>query len=350
MVSSDPNTVFAYGGKLNSTPNYTPSNLLKLDLTTVPGKWAVLPSGPGAPPISRYGHAMTIRNNIIYFFGGFLNLPETKLQPNIVPLFNVSWYNTLTDQWGTNMATGDNPAGRKYHTATLIGNTSSVLIYGGTGLANLQALPLLDYIYIYDLDEHKYTKVKPDGGGPGARIGHSAIFYQNKVIISFGYDGSGNILNDSHILDVSQPYTPSWINDNNNNNTNSTDPGSNRHSTSLATGAVVGIVIGVVAIVAIMGILAFLFYKKRHHRHDDPFDSYVPPPQDFNIEFPPTMFPDNNDHNKGNHIDNSSGLQQGSVDPAPSYPPAKPHQVFPTTKPHEDVPARPSTVKPLGSD
>jgi hypothetical protein len=42
---------------------------------------------------------MVVRNGMIYFFGGFLDLPEVNLQPNIIPLFNVTFYNTATGKY-----------------------------------------------------------------------------------------------------------------------------------------------------------------------------------------------------------------------------------------------------------
>jgi hypothetical protein len=94
---------------------------------------------------------MIIRKETIYFFGGFLSLPEINLQPNVIGLFNVSWYNTITgmfypkvnltalllislfltvdvDQWGMDVGSGTgNPTPRKYHTATLSKCTPQLL-------------------------------------------------------------------------------------------------------------------------------------------------------------------------------------------------------------------------------
>ncbi|CAO3582097.1 unnamed protein product [Absidia cylindrospora] len=345
MVASDANTVWAYGGKLNSTPNYTPSNLLKLDLSAAPGTWTILPAGQGSPPISRYGYDLVLRNGMIYFFGGFLDLAELNLQPNIVPLFNVTFYNTVTDQWGTIQSTGDKISPRKDHTATLIEGTNKVLIYGGTNIANLQALPLSDYSFIYDLDQHTYTQINLDaGGGAGPRMGHSAISYKQNIFILFGYDGSGNILGDTHVLDVSNPNTPVWAGASQNNNTgpnpgNSTDPSTIGSSTGLGSGAIAGIVVGVVAALAIAGALAFIFFRKRRNQNNNEFDYYVPPPQDFTADVNPAMFPENNDKYQ----------QQQSVtssDPVPSYPTTKPHENQPESVMMDQMPK----VKPAAND
>ncbi|ORZ26029.1 hypothetical protein BCR42DRAFT_401437 [Absidia repens] len=348
MIASDANTVLAYGGKLNSTPNYTPSNLLKLDLSVAPGTWTILPAGQGSPPISRYGYEMVFRNGIIYFFGGFLDLPETNLQPNIVPLFNVTWYNTATDQWGTIQSTGDKISPRKDHTATLIEGTNKVLIYGGTNIANLQALPVSDYSFIYDLDDHTYKQIDlSNGGGAGPRVGHSAISYKQTVFILFGYDGSGNILSDTHVLDVSNPNAPTWAGASQNNNPNpgnSTDPPIHGDSsTGLATGAIAGIVVGVVAALAIAGALGFIFYRKRRNQNNNEFDYYVPPPQDFTTDVTPTMFPENNDKY---HNQDQQQQSDTSNDPVPTYPTTKPHDNQPESVMMEQMPK----VKPAAND
>ncbi|KAI8336073.1 hypothetical protein BC941DRAFT_428264 [Chlamydoabsidia padenii] len=262
MVSSDANTVWAYGGKLNN--GYATASLMKLVL---PNTWSYIDGRQFAPPVSPYGHASIIKGSTIYFFGGFYNLPEINLQPNPVPLFNVSWYNTATDQWGMDVGTGNNnPTPRKYHTASLIEGSSKVLIYGGTNVANLQALPIQDYCYIYDLDTKIYTSVNMTGDiGAGPRIGHSAILYKQSIFILFGYDANGNIQNDAHVIDVSNPGAPIWAGQsrdtgNNGTNTNNNNNGtlasnnassSNSPSSGIGSGAIAGIVVGVVGAAAV---------------------------------------------------------------------------------------------------
>lgn len=65
-----------------------------------------------------------------------------------------------------------------------------------------------------------------------------------------GYDGSGNILSDSHVLDVSVPESPVWAGQ-------SQPPGGpgqiggDTEDSGLGTGAIVGIAIGCVAFVAV---------------------------------------------------------------------------------------------------
>ncbi|KAI8099368.1 uncharacterized protein BX664DRAFT_321097 [Halteromyces radiatus] len=359
MISTDNNTVWAYGGKLNGTQNFVQSEILKGDLSKNPAMWSLFPNGLGVPVTSRYGYAAICRNGVINFFGGFLELPEVNLQPNIIPMQNITFYNTHTDQWGSLTASGDTPTPRKAHTATYIPGTGKVLIYGGTNKANLQALPVSDYAYLYDMDQHAYTKLDLSAGnGAGSRMGHSAVLYNRSIFIMFGYDGSGNINDDTHILDVSNASMPVWAGQSSvvsNNGTNETSTNSNG---SIGAGGIAGIVVGVVAAAGIAGAFAFFCYRKRRNRNKNEFDYYVPPPQDFNNDIPPTMFPENTDKNSNNNSNNNNnnnnhlntdGYQTPSVEysePAPSYPATKPHDPqtefvrltnLPTIKPSENV-------------
>lgn len=80
-----------------------------------------------------------------------------------------------------------------------------------------------------------------------------AIFYQDKVFISYGYDTRGNIVNDTHTLNVSNPDNLLWVGENHNNNT--TDPGSGSDnsggSKQLSSGAIAGIVIACLVVVMV---------------------------------------------------------------------------------------------------
>ncbi|ORZ12713.1 hypothetical protein BCR42DRAFT_419820 [Absidia repens] len=338
MVASDANTVWAYGGKLNGTSNAAPNNILKMDISSGTPVWNVLPMSRNGPPISRYGHAQAMRNNVIYFFGGFLNLPEQNLKPNVVTFNSLTWYNTQSDQWGNVPTNGDIPTPRKYLTATLLPNSSQVLLYGGTATAKLQALPLSDYCYIYDANKHQYTAINlTKNGGAGGRIGHSAVAYKNRLLILMGYDGGGNILNDVHALDISNPEHPVWAGE----TPPPSDPDAttipdNSDSQGLATGAIVGIVIGCVAFVAIVGAGIFLWYRKRRQRENSNVD-YITPPQDFQLDVPPTMFAENTAYPTKKEPDHDHSVDQ-SNDPVPSYPVTKPHEEetnseLPRTKP-----------------
>ncbi|CAO3582112.1 unnamed protein product [Absidia cylindrospora] len=216
LVATNSNTVWGYGGKMqNSTDsqnstNSTSNSTLKLDLSTLPGTWITQAKSSYAPPSNRYGHAVVARKSMLYYFGGFMAPTSTNSTSQPVPLKNIDFYNTITDQWGIITASGSPPNSRKYHTATLIG-ASSVLVYGGTGVDQPQSLPTLDIAYTFDLDDHIYRKIDLNSiGGAGPRCGHSAVLYEDNVFILFGYDSSGNLQNDVHLLDVSDPTEPIW--------------------------------------------------------------------------------------------------------------------------------------------
>ncbi|KAI8335912.1 hypothetical protein BC941DRAFT_429736 [Chlamydoabsidia padenii] len=284
IVSSDAKTAWAYGGKLNSTLQTAPSNVLKLDLTQMPGQWIPHLGGAGSPGSGRYGHAAVFNKGMIYYFGGFFP-PATNGGKSIpVPMMNVSFYNTLSDQWGMIQSNGDTPTNRIYHTATLVNGSSTVVIYGGTGSDQLQALPLLDTCYTYNLSTHIYTKIDFDNGPTaGPLMGHSVVQYQQQLFILFGYTSSGYISSSVHILDVSDPTSPIWA-----------DQASSHASTSDQqdnhTGAIVGGVIGGVAFLAIVaGALFYWYRKKKPSIPENDFDLYQPPADFTSTATPPTL-------------------------------------------------------------
>ncbi|CAO3596579.1 unnamed protein product [Absidia cylindrospora] len=282
IESSDANTVWAYGGTLNNTPAVTPPNTLYLDLSRLGGIWAARTNSQVAPATTRHGHASIIHNNQIFYFGGFFATSATASTP--VPMDSVYFYNTLSDQWGLLHPTGTIPNNRTAHTATLIKNSSTVLIYGGAGRDSLQDLPLTDYTYLWDLNTHAYTYLQPTTGDPGNLMGHSAVQYQKKILISFGYDGAGNFRNSTYALDVSIPTSPVW---GGSGPTVPVTPGGDNQSN---VGAIAGGVVGGVAAIAIIA-GAFIYYRRKRKNQSDrnDFDLYQPP-QGFHTDDSPTLF------------------------------------------------------------
>ncbi|SAM00178.1 hypothetical protein [Absidia glauca] len=273
IMSSDASTTWAYGGKLNGTQQTAPSNTLKLDLTSLPGTWTPHAGGVGNPGKGRYGHAAIFQDELIFYFGGFYPPPSPGNASIPVTMMNISFYNTVSDQWGLIYSGGDQPRTRRHHTATLI-SSSKVLIYGGTGSDMIQALPLLDYCYIYDMVTHNYTLIDPGKGNfDGPLMGHSVVQYKHYVYIMFGYNSGGYLSNDVHVLDVMNASNPTWA-------SGSSPSPSEPDRTN--KGAIIGGVIGGVVFVAIIaGALIYWRRKKRTSpttRNDFDIDQPQPPP------------------------------------------------------------------------
>ncbi|ORZ12712.1 hypothetical protein BCR42DRAFT_419812 [Absidia repens] len=298
MVSSDANTVWAYGGTLNNTPAITPPNMLFLDLTRFNGVWTTRANSVSSPGSTRHGHAAVIRDSQIYFIGGYFATSATASSP--VPMSEVAFYNTVSDQWGLILCNGTIPRNRTSHTATLINGSSTVLIYGGAGSDRLQDLPLLDYAYLWDLDNHIYVKLDSAPGDPGALMGHTAVQYQDTILISFGFDGGGNFRNTTYALDVTNPKSPTW------GSTTSTTPVNHDDDNQTNTGAIAGGVVGGVAGIAIIA-GAFIYYrrKKKNQSDQNDFDLYQPP-QGFHTDDSPTLFT-SSDGNRYSEVASNNG-------------------------------------------
>ncbi|ORZ26028.1 hypothetical protein BCR42DRAFT_401435 [Absidia repens] len=324
LVATNSNTVWGYGGKLQNSTDPASNSTFRLDLSTLPGTWTTQIKSAYAPSSNRYGHAAVVRKTMIYYFGGFMAPKSINSTSQPISLKSIDFYNTVTDQWGVISAAGATPNTRKHHTATLIG-TSSVLIYGGTGFDQPQSLPTLDIAYTFDLDDQIYRKIdlnSVDGAGP--RSGHSAVLFDDNVFILFGYDSSGNIKNDVHILDVSDPTDPVWAGSRTAFGDSPTiNDGSNRIK------IIIGTVVGGVVLILIIACAIIYSRMKRNQRAAVPYQQqYLPPHQNNYAELVPisSSASPNHGHNTNNNgtaasdmITNFDQPTEYPSEPAPRY-------------------------------
>ncbi|KAI8072983.1 hypothetical protein BC940DRAFT_126772 [Gongronella butleri] len=151
------------------------------------------------------------------------------------------------------------PAGRYWHSLTLLPGKGQVLMYGGY----FAGKPSTDIAYLFDTNTLAWSV--PNISNLKPRFGHSAIAVgQDTVYFLFGVDGNLNLLNSVDILN-----TTSWTfldADVTNSLQNSNGGGGSTGSTGITTGAIAGIVVGVVVgLGAIIG-AAFVCIRKRRNR------------------------------------------------------------------------------------
>ncbi|GAM17228.1 hypothetical protein SAMD00019534_004030 [Acytostelium subglobosum LB1] len=210
----------------------------------------------GKAPSSRYGHSTTlVDNQRVMLFGGrngkkylndlyCLNLPtmswstfhfDSKVEPDVraghsctyVPstsggmdkmlLFGGSHSGKYmsnpyvlelprsqndTIRWIKPTIKGVGPGGLSGHTANLIKDTESIVIFGG-----YNGKRSYNDIYVLDTKDYIWNKVKPKGISPPARNGHTSVSF-GKYIVVHGGCNETNFLNDVHVLDVD---TWTWI-------------------------------------------------------------------------------------------------------------------------------------------
>lgn len=147
-------------------------------------------------PSKRQGHSSVEVGRKIYIIGGCLQE---------VRCFNdVHVFDTGTQEWNQEIVTGDIPAPRGGHTATLVG--SDIFVVGG---ANSQTS--FGDVYRLDLLRKRWTLLQHprDGLRMSNRTSHAAAADTGHIYLFGGYDADGNFLNDLWVLRVplSAPFS-----------------------------------------------------------------------------------------------------------------------------------------------
>ncbi|CAO3588703.1 unnamed protein product [Absidia cylindrospora] len=256
--------LFSWGGQANNTVKNVANQINFLNYTTL--QWSsVQYNGYVA-----YDYTATlVPGGRIYIIGGGHGSP-LNTSGYYTTMTNVRWFDTVSNTWGNDTATGTNVVSRKFHTADLIPGTSKILIYGGVRNAAESIMPVSDFCYIYDYKAKAYTPITFQSSGAGPRGGHSTVLYQapstaeTYLFILFGYDSNVKPQNDTWVMNLTDTSQPVWAvahakqvsDDSTSNNT-------------LSTGAIVGISIG--SAVAGIGLAAFAviwFFRKRKQRQE----------------------------------------------------------------------------------
>ncbi|CAO3587131.1 unnamed protein product [Absidia cylindrospora] len=227
------------------------------------------------------------------------------------------WYDTTKATWGVDMGTVSNKqavSGRTYHTTTLVPDSNSFLVYGGSLFTNDRNQIQADYAYLYDYSKKIFTPLTFDNNtGAGKRSGHCAVLYKTNIFILFGFNENYQLLNDIHVLDVSTPTKPTWRTPSSGDPTSQPSSGATSNDSNapaLSSGGIAGIAIGAaIVLVGIGGAVLFFFYRKRKNQQKE-FQMDDPRQQQNATEYMlPTAFPD--------HHTTSSGNDQTKVDNLP---------------------------------
>ncbi|KAG0167881.1 Rho GTPase-activating protein 5 [Apophysomyces sp. BC1034] len=234
--------------------------------------------------VRRIGCTATLSNdnNIIYYIGGYnaqMNGLINQTAPGANPytlsaarMSDILTFDTVSVTWSLTTAGGSQlPSPREYHTAIIVPNSNTLLLYGGAaqGDPNNATATADDYVYTLDMSNFIWTPVTNLGplAGAGPRFGHSAIVHNNSMFILFGKDGKGNEKNDFHVMDLThRQWTNSYLASGLYSQPAAGSPGSPNSITESSPniGAIVGGVVGgVVGIAAIAGLIAFFMVRKK---------------------------------------------------------------------------------------
>ncbi|RUP44624.1 hypothetical protein BC936DRAFT_149206 [Jimgerdemannia flammicorona] len=126
----------------------------------------VNPTGTPPPPVS-YHQAVLIDGNM-YVLGGKSTASNGTIIRNAFD--QISVYNTLLNSWSVINTTGQIPTPRSSHTAVLLPNGISILVFGGnSATAN-------NDIYVLHTTNMTWSAPTFSGTAPVPRIGHSGKF------------------------------------------------------------------------------------------------------------------------------------------------------------------------------
>ncbi|KAF9430320.1 Kelch domain-containing protein 2 [Podila epigama] len=221
-------------------------------------------------PLDRSSHTATIirSNGLVVVIGGIAG-------GALVPMSEIHVYNTNTDKWSTQTATGALPPPRKNHVAAA-DITGQIYIHGGT---DMSASTYLSDIAILDTTSWTWKQPAFEGNAPTGRYSHAATMVGSNLLITFGLT-AGGATNTLSILDTT---SNTWVSSYTPNNLARTstkpedwpgykpppalpqpphpvDPKSPRGNSGPNLGPVLGTVFGVLALSVL------LVYAVRRHR------------------------------------------------------------------------------------
>jgi len=171
-------TMVIFGGTDGKKKVYNDLSTYAVDINL----WATaINTSTGAVPAARYGHSAvaTGRNTMVVFGGRDLN-----------SFFNdVAVFDMVGNQWLAVSISGNPPAPRAFHTASVDTYMHVMYVYGGSNDADY-----FSDLYALDLVTLTWTQISPANGSsvPVARAYHSAVINSIGVMIVFGGLGSAS--------------------------------------------------------------------------------------------------------------------------------------------------------------
>jgi len=150
------------------------------------------PTVEGSPPSTRYGHTATLVNKKVYVFGG----RQGSEYFDDVHVLDISGL-PQTVRWSKVETKGTAPSPRYQSTATLVGGY--LLVYGGS---KIDVEGEIDQdIHLLDLHKNQWTVPSAQGQAPAGRRQHSAVLVGHRVLF-YGGKGKKASLGDVVIYDT----------------------------------------------------------------------------------------------------------------------------------------------------
>nr|CAG8496237.1 3233_t:CDS:2 [Entrophospora candida] len=216
----------------------------------------------GVFPFGVFHHSSTLlSDNKIYIIGG------VDKNNAFMPMGSINIFDTTTNQWSNQSATGTIPTDRRVHRAVGT-NDNKIIIYGG---CNKDYSISYSDLRVLDTTTLQWTAPATQGTPPPPMYAHTMTMVGTNVIIAFGYISGFNTAQDIYILD-STKYTwmPTYVPNNLEiTNTKPINASSNVPSSSPSSpssdqiGVIVGSIIGSLAAIFLIIVLVICMRKKR---------------------------------------------------------------------------------------
>ncbi|CAJ0877142.1 6500_t:CDS:2 [Entrophospora sp. SA101] len=157
----------------------------------------------GVFPLGVYHHSSTLlSDNKIYIIGG------VDKNDAFMPMGSINIFDTMTNQWSNQNATGAIPIDRRVHRAVGT-NDNKIIIYGG---CNKDYSINYSDLIVLDTTTLQWTAPATQGTPPPPMYAHTMTMVGTNVIIAFGFISGFDTTQDIYILDsTNYTWMPTYV-------------------------------------------------------------------------------------------------------------------------------------------
>jgi len=148
-------------------------------------------------PAGRLCHTAVVLDNKMYIYGGHITQPSSEYFHTVKQ--DLYEYNLMTREW-RELPVGEGAPRRTEHTAVVYNN--SMVVFGGYSGNSYE-----NSVMVFDFDTMQWRQLVTKGESPSARSAHTAVIVGSSMYIFGGWNGN-HCMNDLHELNLE---TNTWI-------------------------------------------------------------------------------------------------------------------------------------------
>ncbi|CAO3634147.1 unnamed protein product [Cunninghamella echinulata] len=229
--------------------------------------------------LSGYSSTLT-QNGIIYILGGY-----DDHNNRLVNFTQIRTFNSQHSTWSNINSTNAIPSNRMYHSVTNIPDKNLLFIYGGIFFNRSTSMMLDDVTYVYNYINNTFTPIALPTSTSSSpqnitRFGHFAtILNQSKyLLLAFGFNDINVGANHINVLNIADPYHPSWVTRTVVTPTSTpypTVPPEGSQKNGLSGGEIAAIVINVIIAICIIFAIIFFCRRRKSNRYQNETRSMI---------------------------------------------------------------------------